>query len=153
MALIPYSSSTDVFGSMIEDMFRRPLVGWGGRLGGGNLMRAPDADVIETEDQIRVTVELPGMTVEDVDLSLENNVLTLSGEKKEERHDEGDTWHLSERRYGRFSRSFVLPRDVEHDKIEARFDNGVLTVTIPKSEKARRRRIQIGNGAERANGQ
>ena len=148
MAITPYGSSTELFGSMLEDMFRRPLVGWGGRLGGGNLMRAPEADVVETEDRIRVTVELPGMNVEEVDLSLENNVLTLSGEKKEERQEGDDTWHLSERRYGRFSRSFVLPRDVEQDKIEAHFDNGVLTVDIPKTEKARRRRIEIGNGVE-----
>ena len=67
------------------------------------------------------------------------------GEKRQERSedDERNRWHLSERRYGRFSRSFVLPRDVESDRIEARFEHGVLRVTVPKSEKARRRRIEI----------
>ncbi len=80
-------------------------------------------------------------------------MLTISGEKQEERRegDENSTWHLSERRYGRFSRSFVLPRDVEQDRIQARFENGVLQVTIPKSERARRRRIEIRSGS--GNGQ
>jgi HSP20 family protein len=85
------------------------------------------------------------MQAEDVDLSLEDNVLTISGEKQVEREEgsETDTYHMSERRWGRFSRTFVLPREVEQERIEANFENGVLTVTIPKSEKARRRRIEI----------
>jgi HSP20 family protein len=108
-------------------------------------MRVPDTDVIERENEIRVICELPGMKAEDVDLSLEDNVLTISGEKQIEREEgsESDTYHMSERRWGRFSRTFVLPREVEPDRIEANFGNGVLTVTIPKSEKARRRRIEI----------
>jgi HSP20 family protein len=71
-------------------------------------------------------------------------VLTISGEKTEKREQgAGETYHLSERRWGRFSRSFVLPREVDQERIEASFENGVLTVTIPKSEKARRRKIAI----------
>ena len=79
---------------------------------------------------------------------MENNVLTISGEKTDERvqGEKGDTYHLSERRWGRFSRSFVLPREVDQERIEAEFRDGVLTVTIPKSEKARRRRIEIRPG-------
>ena len=145
MAITGYRPSTDLLNPMLEEFFRTGPA-WGGRMGG---LRAPDADVVESETEIRVVVELPGVTASDLDLNLENNVLTISGEKKEERQEQKDTWHLSERRYGTFSRSFVLPRDVEQEKIHASFDNGVLNVVIPKSERARRRRIEVQNGANR----
>lgn len=146
MAITPYRPSMDLFRSLTDDLLGTS--GWGGRMAGSDLLRAPEADVMETTDEIRVLVELPGMRAEDVEVDLENNILTISGEKQEERR-EGDResrWHLSERRYGRFSRSFVLPRDVEPDSIQARFENGVLSVTVPKSERARPRRIQIDHG-------
>lgn len=141
MAITPYRPAMDLFEGFLGS-------GWGGRLAGMDLMRAPEADVTETADEIRVAVELPGMRSEDVEVSLEDNLLTISGEKKEEREEEDreHRWHLSERRYGRFSRSFVLPRDVEQDGIRASFENGVLSLTIPKSERARPRRIEIGSG-------
>lgn len=145
MAITPYRASTDLLRPLFEEFFTP--ISDGGRL--GNLMRAPVADVIESEDEIRVTLELPGIRTEDIDVDIENNVLTISGEKQEER-SEGDkrsTWHLTERRYGHFSRSFVLPRDVEADKIRANFENGILTVQIPKSERARRRKISVGGEA------
>jgi HSP20 family protein len=148
MALTPYRPSTEMFGSMFEDLFR-PASGIGNRVGG--MIRLPDADVVERENEIRVAVELPGLTPEDIHLDIENNVLTISGEKRENRQEENETWHLTERRYGKFSRSFVLPRDVDQDQIEAHFAGGVLSVTIPKSERARRKRIEIqrGDGQQR----
>ena len=158
MAISPYRSTTDPFRPIFDDLFGSLT---GGHL--GNMLRAPHADVTEDQNGIRVMVELPGMRPEDVQVDLENNVLTISGEKREER-TEGDeknqTWHLSERRYGRFSRSFVLPRDVEQEQIQASFENGVLSLTIPKSAKARRRRIeiqgqdqsQVGSGSAAENG-
>ncbi|HET6765700.1 MAG TPA: Hsp20/alpha crystallin family protein [Longimicrobiaceae bacterium] len=132
---------------------------WGGTQarGNANLMRAPETDVIETEREIRVITEMPGLTRDNIEIDVENNVLTLRGEKREER-TEGEQqgkYHLAERRYGVFTRSFVLPRDVDAERIAASFQDGVLTVSIPKSEKARRRRIQIGGmqeGAEGTNG-
>lgn len=141
MALMQYRPATDVLNPLLEDFLSRPI--GGGRM--SNLLRAPEADVIETESEIRVLMEMPGMKADDITIDLENNVLSVSGEKREERSEEDDrhTWHLSERRYGQFSRSFVLPRDVEADRIEARFEEGVLRVSIPKSEKARRRKIEI----------
>jgi len=146
MAITPYRPSGDLFRSFLDDAFGPGA--WGGRLAGMDLLRAPSADVMETQDEIRVMVELPGMRPEDVDVSLENHVLTISGEKKEERQEGGkdDRWHLSERRYGRFSRSFVLPQEVEQDRIAASFENGVLNVTIPKSERVKPRRIEIRGG-------
>ena len=140
MALTPYRPSTDLFRSLFDDMLA-PSGGWGGRM--SEMMRVPEADVVESENEIRVVVELPGMKPENIELDVENNVLTIGGHKQEEQRNGDDTWHLSERRYGKFSRSFVLPRDVDQEGIQARFDNGVLAVAIPKSEKARRRRIEV----------
>ena len=141
MAIAPYRTSTDLFRPLLEEFFTPE--GNGGRL--GNLMRAPTADVVETENEIRVMLEMPGISPENLNVDMENNVLTVSGEKHEERKegDERSTWHLTERRYGQFSRSFVLPRDVEADNIAAHFETGILTVRIPKSERARRRRIEV----------
>jgi HSP20 family protein len=145
MAITRYQTGGDVFGSLLDSFMNAPATG---RM--GNLLRAPEADVIESEKEIRVMVEVPGVRGEDVDVSLENNILTISGEKHEHRTEgeEGSNWHLTERRYGKFSRSFVLPRDVEQDSINAEMNEGVLTVVIPKSERARRRRIEIQNGGK-----
>jgi HSP20 family protein len=111
----------------------------------GNLMRAPETDVVETEREIRVHVEMPGLKRENIEVDVENNVLTIRGEKREERTEgQEGRYHLAERRWGTFARSFVLPRDVDAENIQAGFNDGVLTVSIPKSEKARRRKIDIG---------
>jgi HSP20 family protein len=137
MSITRYQPSSDLFRSLFDDVVT-PF----GRM--GSSMRVPDTDVVERENSIEVVCELPGMHRDEVELNLENNILTISGEKQEERNPEkGETYHLSERRWGRFSRSFVLPREVDQERIEARFENGVLTVSIPKSERARRRRIEI----------
>lgn len=148
MAITQYRPTSDILAPLFEDFFGR--VGTGGRAAG--LLRAPEADVVETEKEIQVQMEMPGMKPEQIDVGLENNVLTISGEKQQERTegDERSTWHLTERRYGRFSRSFVLPRDVEADGIQAHFEDGVLTVVVPKSERARRRRIEVSNGGDGA---
>jgi HSP20 family protein len=148
MAITPYRPTTDAFDRLF-DVFSGPF----GGTHGGSLMRAPETDVIETQDEIRVQTEMPGLSRDDIELDLENNVLTIRGEKHEERtEDEREgRYHLAERRYGVFTRSFVLPRDVDAERIQADFENGVLTVTIPKSEQAKRRRIEVrgGDGHER----
>ncbi len=144
MAITQYRPSTDLLSPFFDDVFGR---GFGGRLSNG-MLRAPEADVVERENAIEVTLEMPGMKSDDIEISLESNVLTISGEKKQTREekDEESSWHLTERRYGHFSRSFVLPRDVDADRIEAEFEDGVLKVIVPKSERARRRRISIRGG-------
>ncbi|MFW5947668.1 MAG: Hsp20/alpha crystallin family protein [Gemmatimonadota bacterium] len=148
MAIAPYFRTTDLFRSLFDDLDDFMTPRWGGRLGGADVLRAPAADVMENSDAIRVTLELPGMTAEDIEVNLENNLLTVSGEKQEERteSDRNTRWHVSERRFGRFSRSFVLPREVDHDAIEAHFENGVLELRIPKAEEARPHRIEITGG-------
>jgi HSP20 family protein len=145
MAMYP-TRYTDAF----DQLFGNVLQGVGGRMGGANgMMRAPETDVVETEREIRVVTEMPGLKRENIEVDVENNVLTIRGEKREERTEgQEGRFHLAERRYGTFSRSFVLPRDVEADAIQASFQDGVLTVTIPKSERARRRRVEIGGTGE-----
>jgi HSP20 family protein len=145
MALYPTSTRyAEPFDQLFDTFFGRA-----GRPANGNsLMRAPETDVIETEREIRVVAEMPGLRREHIEIDVENNVLTIRGEKREQRTEgEQGRWHLAERRYGTFSRSFVLPRDVDADGIQAAFQDGVLTVSVPKSEKARRRRIEIGGDA------
>jgi HSP20 family protein len=145
MALYPTTTRyAEPFDQLFDTFF-----GNAGRTANGNsLMRAPETDVVETEREIRVITEMPGLKRENIDIDIENNVLTIRGEKREQRKEgEQGRWHLAERRYGTFTRSFVLPRDVDADNIQASFNDGVLTVTVPKSEKARRRRIQIGGEA------
>ena len=145
MAMYP-TRFTDPFDQLVEGLFSR-----GGRVAnGGSLMRAPETDVMETEKEIRVITEMPGLTRDNIEIDVENNVLTIRGEKREERTEgEQGKFHLAERRYGTFARSFVLPRDVDAESIGASFQDGVLTVTVPKSERARRRRIEIGGMGER----
>lgn len=117
---------------------------------GRTTVRPFEADVLEVGDEIRVTAELPGVNHEKLDVTLESNVLTISGEKTHDAEPEEDgRYHLMERRWGRFSRSFALPRSVEPDEVHATFEEGILTVRIPKTEEARRRRISIGTGGQR----
>lgn len=142
MAVTQYHPTSDVFGPLVEEFFRPA--------GGRGMLRAPEADVIETMNEIHVFLDAPGLAPDEIEISMENNVLTVSGERKPSWSGDEDgarlTWHLAERRYGKFSRSFVLPRDVDQERIAARFENGVLAVTIPKSERARRRRIEVQGG-------
>lgn len=98
----------------------------------GEKFIAPLIDVAENDSAITLTAELPGITEQDVDLSIQNGVLSLKGEKKMEKKDDKDNYHVVERRYGSFQRSMRLPSSVDEAAISARFDNGVLTVTLPK---------------------
>lgn len=104
----------------------------------------PNLEVSETDNEVRVTAEMPGLAEKDVDLTVENGVLCLRGERKSEVEDKERGY--SERFFGRFERRVALPTGVDEDKANARFDNGVLTVTIPKSpEMERGRRIPIND--------
>ena len=113
------------------------------RVNGG--MWSPPVTVSETADDLVFTAELPGLTEEQVSIELENDVLTISGEKTEERTegDEERNYHLWERSYGTFRRSFSLPRAVNANEAAARFDKGVLEIRLPKTPEAKGRKIQI----------
>lgn len=104
---------------------------------------SPVCDVFEEKEAVKIVAEVPGVPPEDVKISLENNVLTIRGEKKQQAEERNERVHRYERSYGAFERSFALPSTVDPDKIQAGYQNGVLTVTVPKAEKARPREIQV----------
>lgn len=104
---------------------------------------APMADISETKDKLIVKAELPGLDPEDLKLSLSGDLLTIKGEKKKEK-EEKDEHHYSLERYcGEFQRSFRLPVEVQADKVDAKFDKGVLTITMPKTAKTQKKEIKI----------
>jgi HSP20 family protein len=103
----------------------------------------PAVDISENDGNIHVDVEIPGMKKEDIKVSLENNVLMLKGEKKQEREFKEENCHRLERRYGSFVRSFELPVPVQADKIKASYKNGVLKIDLPKAEEVKPKEIPI----------
>jgi len=106
---------------------------------------APMVNVSEDEASVVVSAELPGLEEKDIEVSVADDVLTIRGEKKEEKEDKGKNYFRMERHYGEFRREIPLPSEVEVDKVEASFKNGVLKVTLPKSKKARTevRKIEV----------
>jgi HSP20 family protein len=112
---------------------------------------SPSVDIYENKDQIVLEAELPGMKREEFELSIENNVLTLRGERQFEKKQETDNYHRVERAYGSFTRSFTLPNTISGEGVTADYRNGVLRVIIPKREETRARRIEIkSEGSETA---
>ena len=103
----------------------------------------PPVDILEDSDAIRIAAELPGVRPEDVNISLEGNVLTIHGQKQQVAEERTERVHRYERTYGVFERTFSLPASVDANKIKAQYDVGVLTITLPKVERARPRQIQV----------
>ena len=104
---------------------------------------SPSVDIFETEHEIVVKAELPGMDRKDITLHLENNVLTLRGERKFEKETKDENYHRIERSYGNFSRSFSIPATVDPEKIRADYKDGVLSIALPKKEQAKSKQINI----------
>ncbi len=135
--------STPVFGlrreidKLFEDTFGR---------GEGMNSWTPAVDVRESDNELRLELELPGIRPEDVELTADNGVLMIRGEKRSERKEgeEGSRYHVVERSYGSFTRSFQLPHGLDEDKIEADYENGILSVHIPKTALPQPKKIQIG---------
>jgi HSP20 family protein len=103
----------------------------------------PAVELIEEDEEFVLTAELPGMSKDDVSVSVDDNVLTLKGEKKIEREESHDRAHIREREYGAFERSFTLPRNVVPGKIRADFRDGLMLIHLPKGEEAKSRKIEI----------
>lgn len=146
-----YEERRDPFGSLrreMERLFDDTFRSFGLTAPGGWSARSwPSVELNETDSEIRVTAEMPGLTENDIDLTVENGILCLRGERKSEVDDKERGY--SERYYGRFERRIALPTGVDESKAQARFENGVLTVTMPKSPEVERgRRIPI-NGETR----
>jgi HSP20 family protein len=134
---------------MFEDFFRDPFgltryedVGpaWGGF--------NPQVDISETDKEYLVVAELPGLAENDVQVSLRHHIITISGDKKAEKRDIGKNYYRVEQSYGSFNRSISLPDEVDEDKIEAAFKNGVLTINLPKTTEgvSQQKRITIKKG-------
>ena len=136
MAITRWDPLRDLLG--MEDEFERAL----GRSGARHAW-APPMDVRETDDAFEVAVDLPGLEPGDVSVTFEDGVLTISGKREVSTERSDETYHRIERSYGSFARSIRLPRTADGEKIEASFDKGVLTVTVPKAEVAKPRTIEV----------
>ncbi len=119
-----------------------------GGTGGTPRRWMPAMDLLETDDDFVLRADLPGMTESDVNVELEDNVLTISGERKSEREEKREGFYRVERAFGSFSRSLTLPRGVDPEAVNASFDKGVLEVRVPKPEQRKPRRISIGGGSQ-----
>lgn len=130
---MPISRLQDAMNNLFEGFFQRDLEeAW-----------TPPLEISEQENEIVVRAELPGVHANDIELSVENNNLTISGKKTEEHATEQEGYYHSERRYGMFRRSIPLPSSVDAEGIHASSKDGVLTITMPKAETAKPKRIQI----------
>ena len=121
---------------LFDDAFTRPLSirdGWS----------APAIDMYQTDDEIVVKASLPGFKADDVQINITGDVLTLKGELKHEEEKKEKAWHMREQRWGSFERSIALPTNVVADRANADFENGILTITLPKAEEARPRTISV----------
>ncbi|MCA8973518.1 MAG: Hsp20/alpha crystallin family protein [Planctomycetes bacterium] len=106
--------------------------------------QAPLANISETEQAYHLAFELPGLEEKDIDVHVEDNTLTITAERRDERAAEGDRkWHRVEHRYGRFMRAISLPRDAKSDDIDAVYKHGILTVTVPKAPEAQKKRVTV----------
>jgi HSP20 family protein len=135
-ALSPFGLT---FGRLFDDM-------WGSRRGDGergDRLIAPVVDVCEDENHLEISAELPGLKKEDVKIQIENNILTISGEKRLEKEKSEKDFHRLERRYGSFYRAISLPNGVASDAAEAEFKDGVLHVRLPKREDVKPRTLKI----------
>ena len=123
---------------LFDDAFTRPLSvrdGW--------TMVSPAIDMYQTDNEVVVKASIPGLKAEDVQINVSGDVLTLKGEVKQEEERKDKAWHIREHRFGSFERSIALPTDVKSDKAEAMFENGILTITLPKADEVKPRTINI----------
>lgn len=130
----PFSLFEEAFGPSMEDWGLSP---WNG----GEFV--PAIDVSEDENSVTLRAEVPGLTRDDITVSVDHGILTVSGEKREEAHDEGEHYTRTERRYGHFERRMRLPENVDAEHIDAAYKDGVLTVTVPKTEESKPQRIEV----------
>ncbi len=141
----PVSDMTSEFLNMqreIDRMFDRFRGGVADEgYNGGTFL--PAVDIVERQNDFTIKAELPGVKKEDVKITLQNGTLTIRGEKKHEEEKKGENLHRVERSYGAFQRSFTLPNSVSSERVEASYDNGILTVTLPKVEEAKPKEIEV----------
>lgn len=133
----------DPFREMVNAFFQEPLSRPLGVAPSGTGVVPMPLDVSENEHNFVIKASLPGVKPEDVQVTIHGDILSIRGETKAEEEKKGETWHLRERRYGSFQRSISLGTPISTDKAEAKFDHGVLTLTLPKAEEARPKQIKV----------
>lgn len=131
------------FQDQMNDMIKRLVDDWDLAMGSTEGTLMPAVDVAENDNEVLVKVEMPGLKAEDINLSVRENNLVISGEKRETVEDQGKSFYHVERRYGSFYRTIPLPTGVDADKIEATCRDGILSVCLPKTEQAKPRRIPV----------
>jgi HSP20 family protein len=124
---------------LFDDIMHTPATAAGQTAQGNGMPIVPRIDISETDKEIRIAAELPGVAEKDIDVSLDDDVLTIRGEKKSEHRDDKENYHVVERTFGSFQRSLRLPYPVDPDQIKASFDQGVLNVVLPKGKEVERR--------------
>jgi HSP20 family protein len=135
-------SEVSVLQNQMNRLFETAVHGWSGE-SNGTTNWVPATDIYESENELIVNLDLPGIDPKMVDVHVENNVLTIRGERRFEQNQNKDNYHRVERSYGTFARSFTLSTYVDADKIRATYKAGVLSITLPKAEAAKPKRIQI----------
>jgi len=130
----PFTAVREEVDSLLSEFVDRDL--WPKRI-------SPRFDLAETGEAMEARMDVPGMKPEDIDIQVSGNMLTISGERKEEKEEKGEKRHRVERRWGSFSRCVMLPCAVQEDKIDAKYADGVLTITLPKTEEAKSRKIKV----------
>jgi HSP20 family protein len=135
-------SLRDAMNTLLQESFIRPT----GMLAQDGHMALP-LDVCESEDEFIVKASLPGVRPDDVEITVQGDMLTIRGESKADEEKKGQNWHIRERRLGRFQRSVTLSAPVKADAAQAHYDNGVLTLTLPKAEEAKPRQIKLTGAA------
>ncbi len=149
MSMIKYDPFREL--RNLQDEMTRLFVGVAPRGNGEQMAHGawmPSVDIYEDQNRLVLEADLPGLSRDDFELSVENNVITLKGERKFEKKVEGDNYHRVERSYGAFSRSFTLPQTVTAEGATADFENGILRVSLPKREETKARKIEIsGTGS------
>lgn len=123
------------FSDLLDDIFEESMT--------SSHAYTPRLNVAETDNEFEVTVALPGMSKEEIDVNLDNNVLTISGERKQEEEQDGRKFRVVEHRYGQFSRSLTLPNVIDPENVKASYKNGELIVTIPKKEEKAGKKVDI----------
>ena len=134
----------DVFDTFRKEMDQMLSNAWTSPFGGEWLSAGmPSADISETDQAIEVRLDLPGVKPDEIDIQLDSNVLTIRGERTEEQEEKGKKFHRVERHSGTFARSFALPQSVNEDEVAAEYRDGVLMVTLPKTDEAKARKIVV----------
>lgn len=145
-ALLPILRRHGLVGDLDRNLFDRFFEDFGlPALFSEETRFVPAFDVSETESELIVKAEIPGMDQKDIDISLSRGMLTIKGEKKQEKEDKTEHYHTVERHYGSFSRTMRLPSEVEADKVDATYKDGVLKITLPKTETSKARKIEVKN--------